>query len=269
MALILGGLPVTEESTRRTGGRLIVRLARKCQITGRDAFVWRENVPPPRDLGDEGYDPHEPMGHRGWSHHATPSETFHRAMASTHTSLLIPTDAKRDAIVAEARRIRDELRLPELASLLEERLQARKGEPAAASGLFAPGDVHAAVKGIRLFRIGLEEIRGYLSRHTFGDSGLHGGQWADLEPDEDSLYCPPLASVPLQNQVALDSGHGCVRSRFSLYDPARDDPQAHHSGSHNETRRPGSAQWLECTTLLCPGRPNMTFIHTNGDGTEV
>jgi hypothetical protein len=50
-------------------------------------------------------------------------------------------------------------------------------------------------------------IRHFLGKHVKQDL---------VEPSEDDAWCPPRAGVDVENAVAIESGHGLIRSRFEI-----------------------------------------------------
>ncbi len=254
--------PAVVESERVVNGRTIERLVpHNKQPGGPDVFYWHERVPAPADS-------YEPVGHRGWSASGDYGGRFHRAIASARVSCVKPADPEADELSRELRRLTD-AGFKLVAAMLQETAEAKRKAKPKPPGPFEGGDLLAAVEGLRLLAISPEEIDLLLGRHVEGDAGLYGSDWAKIEPTDDMVWCPPLFDIATQNRIALTAGFGLVRSRYSIYDPGRDLPKAEDQHLAVQPRRRQPGEWIEFVTLLVPGRPNATLLHTPVDHVRI
>lgn len=187
---------------------------------------------------------------------------FKAAFASIKTSLIRPADPEGNALADELRRLR-EARFLFVADLVER--STKTNMPAAGEGMFPPGDVHAAVFGTTLLMVKPEEVEALLARHTSGDSGMFGDDWSKITPSDAQRISPATFGVAVANAVALASGSGIIRSRYSLFDPVRDRPKPEDSNEAVSRRRRCEGEWLEIATLLQPNRPTVTLVFTAVD----
>jgi hypothetical protein len=214
---------------RLIGTRHVERYARRCEITGATVSLFRQIA-------------HE----AGWSHPRSPAESFHSALTSLHARSVVKTGPH---VAAELARDRVPDSLP--------------GFP------FNPGDIHLAAAGPRLLEISSSEIDDVIRRHTNGDAGMHGGQWASLEPTDEENWCPPLAPIPVRNRIALSAASGLIVSRFPMPLRPCDTPGHHDADPIVHKRRRHATEWIEVITLYVPGSQPRTLVRTSVDPAQL
>jgi hypothetical protein len=115
-----------------------------------------------------------------------------------------------------------------------------------------PGSRGATVKvDVEVFdRVDPTALAGLIASHAAADHGEFNR--ADVELTDDMRWVPDLFDVPMRNAVALESGRGFVRSRYSV-------PPARGSGEVDVEIVTLLAEAGAMTVVWCPSRSRTRF----------